>query len=58
VNKSRGTLIGVAVSLMTLCSSEDVNKALVDSLAFAELIEKSQNLKNVLALVQTVLLYE
>jgi 2-polyprenyl-6-methoxyphenol hydroxylase-like FAD-dependent oxidoreductase len=52
------TLIGDAASLATPFSGEGVNKAMTDALQLAELIEKSQDTSNNLALDQAVLQYE
>ncbi len=57
-HKKGFTLIGDAASLTTPFSGEGVNKAMKDSLELAELIEKSQDLKDDLTLDQAVLLYE
>jgi 2-polyprenyl-6-methoxyphenol hydroxylase-like FAD-dependent oxidoreductase len=57
-HKKGFTLIGDAASLATPFSGEGVNKAMKDSLELGELIEKSQDPNNDLALDEAVLRFE
>lgn len=57
-HKTGFTLIGDAASLATPFSGEGVNKAMMDSLELAELIEKSQDPSNELGLDEAVRFYE